>query len=165
MGATALTVYLTNIVEADEGSVEFATSDEATMAKANFHWMLKEDIASAGGFNLDMYSVASYSKWTKVDYVGNSDEFSNNALDISLLNRFENRYFVLEYGLGLSAMSNISLDRSVDGGVLYFNHVLGLGVKYEGFKVIGRFEHYSNNGIHHPNIGYNFYAINIGWEY
>ena len=84
---------------------------------------------------------------------------------IKVLYRIENSIFLIEYSLGISLMSNASMDRAINSGILYFNHILGAGVKYKKVKLIAKYQHYSNNGISHPNIGANFVFINLGWNY
>ena len=165
MGATILTTYITNVFDASEGSVDFATSKDATMTKATMLWDWKKNLYSLYGFDLNLYKQASYSKWSKKDTTTSADASSNNALDLNALYRLENKTLFIEYSLGLSAMSNISLDREIDGGTLYFNHILALGVKYKNLHFSAKFQHYSNNGINDPNCAHNFYIFGVGWTY
>lgn len=163
--SSAITAYATNIFGASEGSVDIAISKQATLFKGNLMWDWKQNIASLGHFKLNIYKQVSYSKWSKRNKTVSADASSNNALDFNMVNRFENSMFLIEYSLGLSLMSNVSLERELNGGALYFNHILGAGIKYKNFKLIGRFQHYSNNGITEPNCAYNFYSLNFGWRY
>jgi len=163
MFGTIVTSYTTNVFDIDEGSIDYGISDNATLFRGNLTWDWHKELVSLHDFDLNLYKQLSYAKWTKLNGLG--DETSNNALDFNALYRLENRFALVEYSLGLSLMSNVSLDREIDGGFLYFNHILGIGVKYDSLKLIARFQHYSNNGITHPNINNNFYTLNFGWEY
>jgi len=147
----------------DEGSIDYAISNNTIFFRGNFIWNWDKKLASIYNFNLNSYKQISYSKWNKINGMGNKT--SNNAVDFNILYRIENKFILLEYSLGLSLMSNISLDRKTNGGFLYFNHILGIGIKYNNLKFIVRFQHYSNNGLTYPNINTNFYTLNIGLEY
>ena len=163
--STIVTSYYTNVFALSEGSIDVAYSKKATYVKGNFLWDWKRKVLSFGNFDLNLYKQISYSKWSSKDTSKSADYSSNNALDFNMLYRLEDSVWIVEYSLGLSAMSNISLDREIDGGSFYFNHILGVGLKYKDFNFITRFQHYSNNGIVEPNCAYNFYTLNIGWRY
>ena len=163
MVATVLTSYTTNVFGADYGSIEYAENENSRFFEGIVGFKWQQNLWEIGDFKLNLYKQIGYSKWQKLSNL--NDEFANNCLEFNPVFRLENSFGFIGYSLGVSAMTNVSMDRNIDGGWLYFNNFFMIGLNYQNLYIATKLQHYSTNAIFYPNINNNFYILEFGWNY
>jgi hypothetical protein len=166
MYATVATFYVTNYFGTDEAGVDLGKHKDVYFTRLNFRWLHRKNLFEIGDFSLDSYHSFSFGKWqSEIDV---SDTGSITTIDYAPIFRIEklNSFMpFLEYSIGGSLISRYEINDKKLGGSFSFNHMLGIGYKFNKFNFSLKYQHYSNNGIYEENNGVNFYLISLSLNY
>lgn len=165
MIATIATIYATNTFNTQEAGFDVGISEDFVMDRFSFRWLLRDDLATLGNYTLKASTQLSMGIWVPNDRVRGDDEL-NHVFDIGIPWRIYSKHTYLEYGMGITYMTNPTMLPQKDmGGHFAFNHILNVGVTYNSWNLSVGYAHYSNNDIYKQNPGINYYLCSLSFEY
>jgi len=166
MFSTIFTFYGTNFFETTESGMDLGNYEDVYFARIHLRWKFKNNLANFGKYSLNSYHSFAFAKWqSEIDV---TDKGSITVVEYNPIFRIENLNTFspfLEYSIGTSLISDYEINEHKLGGAFSFNHILGIGYKFNKFNLSLKYQHYSNNGIYKENTGINFYLLSLSYNY